>query len=56
VDVDPEKNTRGFPAASRRDFAVEQGAGNAFLVFGHDYMVADTGLLGKFPINMVKYK
>jgi hypothetical protein len=35
---------------------IEHGAGNPFLVFGHDYMVADTGLLGEYPINMVKYK
>ena len=37
MDVDPAKNMRDFP--------VEQGAGNPFLVFGHSRMGAGAGFL-----------
>ena len=37
MDVDPAKNMR--------DFAVEHGAGDAFLVFGHNRMGTRAGFL-----------
>jgi hypothetical protein len=56
VGVDPAANTRDLPAKNTRNFAVKHGAGYAILVLGHGRVVADIGLLGEFPINMVKYK